>query len=235
MRTILGIVSTTLGLVTFLHSSALAVELRSINDIPGGTTLDFENQCIINQFPRCHPNQVLSPFNIESSSSASTTTFVNWVIGNNDAPISNGAVFVSDNHIKLKTTAQPWQAIGFSAVGTVAGEKRDFELRAFDINNNLLGSITTTFDASSLTNLSNQSEQQVYNNEAKFLGWASSTPIYSIDFLTSNPNTALDNLTFTTATTINTVPEPATIFGLATVLGFGVLLKRESSKKKNKS
>lgn len=32
-----------------------------------------------------------------------------------------------------------------------------------------------------------------------------------------------------------TVPEPATILGLATVLGFGVLLKRRNAKKQNKS
>jgi hypothetical protein len=35
--------------------------------------------------------------------------------------------------------------------------------------------------------------------------------------------------------TSNSVPEPLTILGSATALGFGALLKRESSKKKNKS
>ncbi len=226
MKTILATVSTTLGLVAFLHSSALAIELRSINDIPGGTTLDFENQCIINEFPRCRPNQVLSPFNIRSSLYAETTIFVYWVVGNNDAPISNGAIFVGDNHIEFRTTAQPWQAIGFSAVGTTLSGKRDFELRAFDINNNLLGSITTTFDPS-ITDFSNPADQKKYNNEAKFLGWASSTPIYSIDFLTSDPNTALDNLTFTRATITRTVPEPLITTGYGVILGLGGLIQRK--------
>jgi hypothetical protein len=33
----------------------------------------------------------------------------------------------------------------------------------------------------------------------------------------------------------NPVPEPSTILGLATVLGFGTLFKRGNSKKQNKS
>jgi len=229
MRTISATVSTTLGLLALLHSSALAAELRSINDIQGGTTLDFENQCIINEFPRCPLNEVLSPFNIESPSSGRTTVFVSWVVGNENAPISNGAIFVGDNRIEFRTTAQPWQSIGFSAVGTLVNEKQDYELRAFGINNDLLDSITATFDPD-VSDPLNLDDQKSYNNAAKFLGVASSTPIYSIEFLTSSFNTALDNLTFTTASTISPVSEPSITIGYAVILGFGSFFLKKKIK-----
>lgn len=230
MQVISATVSTTLGLLAVLNSSAFAAELRSINNIQRGTTIDFENQCIINESPRCSLNGVLSPFNIESSSSGRTTVFVPWVIGNEDAPISNGAIFVGDNRIKFRATAQPWQSIGFSAVGLLLDEKQNFELRAFDINNDLLGSITTNFDPGFVIDASFPDNQKAYNNAAKFLGFASSTPIYSIEFLTSSLNTGLDNLTFTTAANTSPVPEPSITIGYAVILGFGSLILKKKIK-----
>jgi len=164
-----------------LTARADVQEIPCIDDITGGTTEDFEslygtpvNDVLVNHDMTAVPDKI-------------STTFVSWVVGNDCAPISSQAGFGDD--FRIETTGEPWDAIGFSVVGTLLNEDRTFNLYAYDQDGELLGSIQKVFDAGD--------GQDSYNEGAVFVGLSSTdTPIYSVRMTSDNPNVGWDNITY---------------------------------------
>ncbi len=158
-------------------------EIPCIYDITDGTTEDFEslygthdpvNDVLVNHDMVAIPNMI-------------TTTFVYWVVGNDCAPIGGQAGF--NQGFRIETTGEPWDAIGFSAIGTILYQNRTFNFYAYDENDQLLGSVTKVFDAGY--------DFDTYNAGAVFLGLSSTTtPIYAIRMTSDNGNVAWDNVTY---------------------------------------
>jgi hypothetical protein len=154
-------------------------EIPCIYDIVEGTTIDFEES---GQWV----NDILPNYDMYAVPNKLVTTFVSWVVGNDCAPINNRAGF-SDG-FRLETSGGPWGEIGMTAIGTILYEDRTFTLRAYDINDNLLGSVTKEFDAGY--------DFDSYNEGAVFMGVSSTTPIYAVELISDNPNIGWDHVRY---------------------------------------
>ena len=155
--------------------------LDSIHDIVGGTSINFEQ-------PGNYVNDILPAYDILAEPNRPVTTFVYWVVGNYDAPISNRAGF--SQPVLLYTTGEPWDHIGMTMIGSLLWEDRIFTVNAYGQYGELLGSDTRLFDPGS--------SQPEYNAAALFMGFSSTTPIYSFEMLSDNGNVGWDYLTFHT-------------------------------------
>jgi hypothetical protein len=174
-----------IGLLLLLgaaHTQADVVTISSIKDIVNGTTIDFEQ-------PGSTANDILPIFDMIATPNVGITTFTSAVTGNNDAPISDRALF---GDLRIQTTGKPWNEIGLTGVGNQLGVIRTLTLTAFDINNIELGSVTREFAPV-------DSSFEAYNAAAVFLGLSSTTPIFAIELSSDNPNVGWDNLRFTVA------------------------------------
>jgi hypothetical protein len=154
-------------------------EIPCIYDIVEGTTIDFEE-------PGDMVNDILPNYNMYAVPNKLITTFVSWVTGNDCAPINNRAGF-SDG-FRIETSGGPWDEIGMAAIGTFLYEDRTFTLYAYDIDDNLLGSVTKYFDGGY--------DFDTYNAGVVFLGLSSTTPIYAIELISDNPNVGWDHLRY---------------------------------------
>jgi hypothetical protein len=179
--------------------------ITSIHDISGGTTIDFDTPLFI-------ANPYLSAFDMTSPQNPDIAKFVSVVTGNDDAPISKGGLYGSD--IRFRTTGRPWLQIGATGVGNEFGKDRFFTLRAFGDGELFIGSVHATFapvDASI----------DSYNAAARFLGWSSTVPIYSIELTEDrgDSNSVWGGLRFLP------VPEPSTA-ALLVIACVGALVVR---------
>jgi len=186
------------GLVLlFGVASAQAESIPCITDILGGTTIDFEQ-------PGTTANDVLPAFDMIAAPDTPITTLVSPVTGNSCAPISDRAMF--GQGFQILTTGQPWSQIGLTGVGTVFGLSETLTLTAFGMNGVELGSVTEVFPSVVFPPFTD------YNAAAVFLGFSSSTPIFSIELTSTDPNVAWDDLRF------SSVPEPSSLLLLGTGL-----------------
>jgi hypothetical protein len=199
-------------------TSAATVELNSITQIINGTTIDFEN------FATHSPaNDVLQNHNMVSSrgDGGSVTTFVTWVEGNIDAPISGNALFAA-NHL-IETTGDPWHQIGLTGnSGELDDQIRHLTLNAFDQAGNLIMSISRDHIGTPISGPSG-TWIQLANERTVFLGISSDTAIYSIELLSSG-SVAWDNLTYSTSEV--PVPAAAWLFGSALIGLAGIKRKK---------
>jgi hypothetical protein len=129
---------------------------------------------------------ILPLFDMIATPNVIITTFSDFVTGNSDAPISNRALF---GPLRIQTTGKLWDEIGLTGAGNQLGVSRILTLKAFDINNIELGSVTKVFAP-----VDNSFE--AYNAAAVFLGLSSTTPINAIELTSDNPNVGWDNLRF---------------------------------------
>lgn len=179
----LGIIA--IGLLLSLEavpSQADVVAISSINDIVNGTTIDFEQ-------PGSTANDILPMFDMTATPNVVIDTLTFPVTGNIDAPISNRALFPAFAVLRIQTTGKPWNQIGLTGIATILGASRTLTLRAFDISNIELGSVTRVFAPV-------DSSFAAFNAAAVFLGLSSTTPIHAIELTSDNPNTAWDSLRF---------------------------------------
>ncbi|MCH8806355.1 MAG: hypothetical protein IH986_09740 [Planctomycetes bacterium] len=165
-----------------ISAIAQVQEIPCIGDIVDGTMEDFEslwgthdpvNDVLVNHDMLAEPNKI-------------TTTMVPWVVGNPCAPLQGQAGF--GEGFRIRTTGEPWDQIGLTALGTLLFVDRTFTLNAFDANNQLMGSVTKLFEAGF--------DQNSYNAGVVFLGLRSDEPIYAFELLADNGNVAWDNVTY---------------------------------------
>lgn len=178
----LGIIA--IGLLFLLEAAptqADVVAISSIEDIVNGTTIDFEQGSTA--------NDILPIFDMTATPNVRIDTLTPPVTGNSDAPISNRALL---GVLRIQTTGKPWNQIGLTGIATLLGVSRTLTLRAFDISNIELGSVTRVFAPV-------DSSFVAFNAAAVFLGLSSTTPIHAIELTTNNPNTAWDSLRFSVA------------------------------------
>ncbi|MEQ8960071.1 MAG: PEP-CTERM sorting domain-containing protein [Coleofasciculus sp. C2-GNP5-27] len=113
------------------------------------------------------------------------------------------------------------------ALGTTVVVPNATTVELFDVNNFSLGTISE--DASGYQNL--------YSIPGGFLGVESTTPFLraevSFKEIYNGSRFSFDNLRYESVS--QAVPEPATLLGLVSVLGCGVLLKQDYSRKQKKS
>ncbi len=193
-------------------TSAQAGPISCITDIPDGTTIDFEQ-------PGTTVNNILPAFNMIAVPDRIITTFVSPVTGNSCAPINSRAMF--GEGFRILTTGNPWSQIGLTGVGGTFTQSVTLTLRAFDTNSVQLGSVTKVFPSVALNDF------QTYNAAAIFLGFSSTTPIFSVELTSDNPNVGWDNLRF------SSVPEPSALLlfgtGSVSLLGYRWWRRRQAA------
>ncbi|MEQ8969779.1 MAG: PEP-CTERM sorting domain-containing protein [Coleofasciculus sp. C1-SOL-03] len=115
------------------------------------------------------------------------------------------------------TFQNPQNRLGY---GFATSDTTTIEL--FDVNNFSLGTISE--DASTIG---------LYGILGGFLGVESTTPFLRAEVTFNGSRFSFDNLRYESVS--QAVPEPATLLGLVSVLGCGVLLKQDYSRKQKKS
>ena len=183
MRRLAYLLLTAMCLMLSPAAWAQVDEVPCIGDITDGTTEDFESL-----YGTHDPvNDVLVNHDMLATPNLITTTLVSWVVGNDCAPIGGQAGF--NQGFRIDTTGEPWDAIGFSVIGSMLYVDRTFNFYAYDENDQLLGSVQKIFDAGY--------DFDSYNAGAIFLGLSSTTtPIYAIRMTCDNGNVGWDNVTY---------------------------------------
>jgi hypothetical protein len=192
--------------------SAGAAAIISIDRITGGQTIDFDSPGDPNSLFASHQMQLQAGLVGNGPSGG----FDPWVTGNLTAPAGGGNVFGT---FRVRTTGAPWSAIGASAAyptisAGVDQPSADFRIRVFDQGGSEIGSLTRTFHASPEDD-SVDEIHRAYNAAVAFLGFASATPIYAVEFSRADGQTNVywDNLTFAQA------PEPSSLAIAGAMLG----------------
>jgi hypothetical protein len=190
-----------LFLLCAISGQAATIPITSITDIVDGTTIGFEQL-------GATANAILPAFNMLAVPDVSITTATSVVTGNSSAAIADRAL--SGQGFMIETTGLPWVDIGLAGASNQLGVSRTLTLTAFNQAGAELGSITKMFSPS-------DNSIGAYNAAAVFLGLRSTTPIYSIQLTSDNPNVIWDNLRFTS------IPEPSSRLLIGCGLG-GILV-----------